>query len=151
MRPAAAPTLVPHGFSNFCGFWVPKLQKLSNSKGRSFALGFIEGGTARGCYTLSNPHSSLFFNIWVLFSRSRSWSTWRRKKTDLELPGCIFNTVLLICLFRYVCKVHGHGQTRMDVPDIEVESVLPGSCEKVCCRWEKASSESEATAHQLSV
>jgi hypothetical protein len=31
--------------------------------GGSFALGFVEGGTTRGSYLLSNPHSSLFFKI----------------------------------------------------------------------------------------
>jgi hypothetical protein len=41
-----------------------------------------------------------------------------------------FPTALLICLFHCVCKVRRHGQERMDVPDIEAGSVLPGSCEK---------------------
>jgi hypothetical protein len=46
----------------------------------------------------------------------------------------------------------GHGQG-MDVQDTEAghRSVFPGSCEKVCCHCEEASSESRLVAHPLSV
>jgi hypothetical protein len=39
----------------------------------------------------------------------------------------------------------------MDLQDIEVGSSFPRSCDNVYCRCEKASSESEAGTHHLSV
>jgi hypothetical protein len=53
----------------------------------------------------------------------------------------------------FTLRVQGsrHGQGRMDVPDIEATTVLPGLGEKVysCCK--KASSELEAATHHMSV
>jgi hypothetical protein len=53
-------------------------------------------------------------------------------------------------LFSYICSVHMtlfslcvvHGQERVYVQVTEGQQryVFPGSCEKVCCRCEKASS-----------
>ena len=97
---------------------------------------------------------SLFFSLFSTFgrSRSRSRSTRRRKKIDLELPDCIlFNATMLICLFCYVCKVHGHGHARMDVPNVEVDPSYLVQVTKFVAAMKNASSASEAAMHHLSV
>ena len=145
------PNLLPHSSSIFAGFELQNPKNWVFLRGRSFVLGFVEWGH---CKRLLHTLQSLFFSLFSTFgrSRSRSRSTRRRKKTDLELPGCIlFNTAMLICLFGYVCKVHGHGHARMDVPDVEVNSSYLVSGDKVYCRYEKASSASEAAMHHLSL
>jgi hypothetical protein len=98
------PTLLPHSFSIFSGFELQNPKKSSISWWREvLPLDLWKEGTATGCYTLSNPHSSLLFNIWVCFSRYRSRSTWMRKKTDLELPDYIFVILLSLYAFFTVC------------------------------------------------
>jgi hypothetical protein len=62
---------------------------------------------------------------------------------------------ILLCLYApfslFVCaRFHGHGQG-MDVQDIKVASFVLGTCDKVYCHCEKASSGSEAGTHCLSV
>ena len=39
----------------------------------------------------------------------------------------------------------------MDVPDVETGTVVPGSCEEVCCRCENSLSESESDDNHMSV
>ena len=39
----------------------------------------------------------------------------------------------------------------MDVLDVETRTVVPGSCEEVCCRCENSLSESESDDNHMSV
>jgi hypothetical protein len=115
-------------------------------------LNLLKGGTAE-VDSRSQTLNLLSFPWFGAFSLDRSRSIWRRE-IRYRATWLLFFSVLLYLyapFSLFVCaRIHGHGQ-RMDVQGIEAGSFLPGSCDKICCNYEKASSEAEARTHHLSV
>ena len=68
MSRPAAPTFFLTASPPFLRVLNSKTPKIEHFLGGELLpLDLLKEGTARGCYTLSDPHSSLFFNIWGAF------------------------------------------------------------------------------------